>query len=504
MKQSMQLGLGQNLAMTMQLQQAIALLQMHSLELYQEIQQKLESNPFLEVDEGYASRVANLTDSRVKDELSTAPDADNPFEHSANATFERLDFDGETPATEVLPAASGSIDYGGWDGVGGGDREVWETTAGIPSQSLQEYLHWQLDLMNLSADDAIIAAFLIDSINDDGFLQEPLENVFAYIQTQRQQEGVSVELDEVAAVLHRIQQLDPVGVGAVDLRECLLVQLGNLARELTQDDDTRQELQLAERLVAKHLDGVASADLSALARAVAAPLPAVESAVALIKSLNPKPGSGFSRATTEYIVPDVVVRKDNGVWRAQLNPDLLPKLNINAYYMGLVKRGDKSADGQFMRDHLQEARFFIKSLQSRNDTILKVTEAILQKQRLFFEYGEEAMQPLVLKDVAEMIEMHESTISRVTTQKYMHTPRGVYELKFFFSSSVKTSDGGECSAVAIQALIKKLVAAERADKPLSDNKITALLAEHGIAVARRTVAKYREALKIPPSNERRR
>lgn len=510
MKQSLQLGLGQNLSMTMQLQQAIGLLQLHSLELYHEIQNRIESNPFLEIDEAYSNQVTNLTDSRApQDSDANIPKSDNPFEHGNTSNFDRLDFDRNSnldSKTEVL-AATENLDYGGWDGATGTfDRDIWETTAGIRPQSLQEYLRWQLEFINLSPSDAAIADFLIDSIDDDGFLQEPLVHLFTAIKAHMP--ANELEFDEVAAVLHRIQQLDPVAVGAEDLRECLLIQLGNLRRELIGSDEHMAQaelgtIELAHTLVDKHLQLLASRDYAALKRRLRASDEPLQAAISLIKTLRPKPGSGYAQSNTEYIVPDVFVKKHQGVWQVELNPDLVPKLNINQYYAGLIKRGDKSADGHFMRDNLQDARFFIKSLQSRNDTILKVAQAILQRQRLFFEYGEEAMQPMILKDIADAIDMHESTISRVTTQKYMHTPRGVYELKFFFSSAVSTNDGGECSAIAIRALIKKLIEQENPTKPLSDNKIASKLAEQGIDVARRTIAKYREAINIPSSSERR-
>jgi RNA polymerase sigma-54 factor len=260
----------------------------------------------------------------------------------------------------------------------------------------------------------------------------------------------------------------------------------------------------ALRLVTHHLDLLGSRDFSQLMRRMRLSQPELQEVIALIQTLNPRPGSQIASNQAEYVIPDVYVSKRNGKWHVDLNPEAAPRLRINAQYAGLVKRADNSADNTYLRNHLQEARWFLKSLQSRNETLLKVARCIVERQRAFFDYGEEAMKPLVLRDVAESVEMHESTISRVTTQKYMHTPRGIFEFKYFFSSHVGTSDGGECSATAIRAMIKKLIAAETPSKPLSDSKIAAMLADEGIEVARRTIAKYREAMAIPPSNERKR
>jgi RNA polymerase sigma-54 factor len=345
----------------------------------------------------------------------------------------------------------------------------------------------------MSDRDRLIALSIIDAINDDGYLTEDL----ASIQASLPEELCEVELGEIEAVLHLIQQLDPVGTGSRSLSECLLVQLNQLPADIPW-------LSAAKALVAEHLELLGNRDFRQLMRRLRLDEAELQEVISLIQTLNPRPGALVSTGQAEYVVPDVFVRKRDGYWQVELNPDIAPRLRINSLYASLVRRADNSADNAYMRDQLQEARWFIKSLQSRNDTLLKVARAIVEHQRGYLEYGEEAMKPLVLRDIAEQLGMHESTISRVTTQKYMHTPQGVVEFKYFFSSHVGTADGGECSATAIRAMIRKLIAEEDGARPLSDSKIATTLVERGIHVARRTVAKYREAMSIPPSNERKR
>ena len=298
-------------------------------------------------------------------------------------------------------------------------------------------------------------------------------------------------------MLKRIQQFDPPGVAARDLRECMLIQLNQMP------DDT-DWLREARAVVTDHLDLLAAHDIAALIRKTRLDDEALRAAIALIRTLNPRPGSAIANTETEYVVPDVLVRRERDKWVVELNPETAPRVRINAQYANLIRRADTGDANTYLRDNLQEARWFLKSLISRNETLLKVATKIVEHQRGFLEYGEEAMKPLVLHDIAEAVEMHESTISRVTTRKYMHTPRGIFELKYFFSSHVGTSTGGEVSSTAIRALIKKLTAEENPRKPLSDSKITAILRSQKINVARRTVAKYRELLSIRPSNERKR
>jgi len=342
--------------------------------------------------------------------------------------------------------------------------------------------------------DMIIAETIIDSINDDGYLSTTLEDILSGLDFPEAEE---VGLEELEAVLHQVQNFDPVGVAARDLRECLLLQLKHY-------DNSQQDVVDAIVLVRDYIELLGSRDYNQLMRKMKLSREALQAAIEVVQSVNPRPGGLIASAPAEYIVPDVTVKKDNGKWRVELNFEAVPRLKVNTHYAGMIRRADNSADNTYMRNHLQEARWFIKSLTSRNETLLKVATAIVERQRGFLEHGEEAMKALVLNDIAEELEMHESTISRVTTRKYMHTPRGIFELKYFFSSHVSTAAGGACSSTAIRALIKKLIAAENQVKPLSDSKIGKILEGEGINVARRTVAKYREAMSIPPSNERKR
>lgn len=487
MKQSIQLKLGQHLTMTPQLQQAIRLLQLSTVELQLEIQQALESNLMLEVAEGEA---ADTEAEAAAEDSVEAPAEKAETEQELNTADDQIpdDLPVDTGWDDIYD--SGSTSYSA--PAGDDDRDFFEThNAG--GETLQEHLRWQMELTPFSETDQAVADAIIDAINDDGYLTLPLEEIHQGLL----ESFPDLELDEVEAVLHRVQQFDPIGVGARDPGECLALQL----RQLPADTPWRDA---ALTLVEQHLDLLGGRDFNQLMRRMKLSQEELQQVIALIQGLNPRPGSQISPSNAQYVIPDVFVTKRNGVWRVDLNPEAAPRLRINAQYAGMVKRADNSADNNYLRNHLQEARWFLKSLQSRNETLLKVARCIVERQRAFFDYGEEAMKPLVLRDVAEAVEMHESTISRVTTQKYMHTPRGIYEFKYFFSSHVGTADGGECSATAIRAMIKKLVAAENPAKPLSDSKIADLLAKEGIKVARRTIAKYREALAIPPSNERKR
>ena len=362
--------------------------------------------------------------------------------------------------------------------------------------TLQDHLLWQLNLTTMSEQDNSIALAIIDAIDANGMLTVDIESICSGFHDE-----LEIELDEVLAVLHRIQQFDPIGVGYRSLSECLLIQLNQF-----DNPDQAKLLQNAKLVIREHLNLLGHRDYAQLMRRTKLKEAELRDIITLIEGLDPRPGANISPPSTTYIVPDVIVSKqfDTGKWMVELNPDTTPKIRINNNYASLVKRADSSADNNYLRDNLQEARWFIKSLQSRNETLMKVATRIVEHQRGFLEYGEEAMKPLVLHDIAETVNMHESTISRVTTQKYMHTPRGIFELKYFFSSHVSTKGGGECSSTAIRAIIKKLIAAENTRKPLSDSKITEILDEKGINVARRTIAKYRESLSIPPSNERKR
>lgn len=468
--------------MTPQLQQAIRLLQLSSLELQVEIQEALESNPLLEVEEDYdydapeTSVRSNDDDSREISELENRDiPEDLPVDSQWEDTFEHQ---------HTGPATSS----------GNSDGEFERDSQDGSGDSLQQHLLWQMRLTPFTETEQAIATTIIDSIEDDGYLKCTLDD----IQQSLGEEFAEVELDEIETVLHRIQHFDPVGVGARDLRECLLIQLR------LYDAAALQQIDLLTELIDKHLDTLAKRDYALIKRALKVSDDELTDLVRSIQLLNPRPGSLIQTDNTEYIVPDVYAKKINGRWRLSLNPDNAPRLQIAEHYAQLINRADSSAENTYLKNNLQEARWFLKSLQSRNETLIKVTEAIVERQKDFLDHGEEAMRPLVLADIAETVEMHESTISRVTTRKYLHTPRGIFELKFFFSSHVGTESGGECSATAIRAIIKKLVAAENPRKPLSDSKIADILGEQGINVARRTIAKYRETLLIPPSNERKR
>jgi RNA polymerase sigma-54 factor len=496
MKQSIQLRLGQHLTMTPQLQQAIRLLQLSTLELQLEVQGILDSNLMLERDEGDAefdSETApeSTPEQRNKNETEAAgeaPDvADTEVAGNTDTIPEDLPVDTSWEDTYDMGTTSYSAPAES-DG-----RDFFETHGG-ETESLYEHLKWQLDLTPFNDIDRSIAETIIDSINDDGYLSVSLEEVN---ESLRLDPALEIGVEEIQAVLHRIQHFDPVGVGARDPAECLMIQL----RQMAPDTPWREQ---AMQLIKEHVNLLGNRDYNQIMRRMKLAESELQEVLKLIQSLNPRPGSQITAAKPQYVVPDVFVFKSNGKWQVELNIEATPRLRINSHYASLVRRADNSDDNTYLRNHLQEARWFLKSLQSRHETLLKVARCIVDRQRNFFEYGDEAMKPLVLRDIAESVEMHESTISRVTTQKYMHTPRGIYEFKYFFSSHVGTSDGGECSATAIRAIIKKLVAAEKPSKPLSDSKIASLLADQGIKVARRTIAKYREAMAIPPSNERKR
>jgi len=492
MKQSIQLRLGQHLTMTPQLQQAIRLLQLSTLELQLEVQGVLDSNLMLEVDEGDAPSAAELaaeTGQKLdKESTSEGPEgADAELASRTDTIPDELPVDTNWEDTYDM----GSTSYSAPADSDG--RDFFETHSG-EGQSLHEHLLWQLDLTPFSDVDRAIAETIIDSINDDGYLSVSLEELHESLGLDP---ALEIGVEEIQAVLRRIQHFDPVGVGAREPGECLLIQL----QQLDPKTPWRAE---AIQLVGQHVGLLGNRDYNQIMRRMKLGEPELQEVLKLIQSLNPRPGSQITDSKPQYVVPDVFVFKNKGKWQVELNLEATPKLRINSHYASLVRRADNSDDNAYLRNHLQEARWFLKSLQSRHETLLKVARCIVDRQRNFFEYGDEAMKPLVLRDIAEAVEMHESTISRVTTQKYMHTPRGIFEFKYFFSSHVGTDDGGECSATAIRAIIKKLVAAEKPSKPLSDSKIASLLADQGIKVARRTIAKYREAMAIPPSNERKR
>ena len=503
MKQSLQLRIGQSLTMTPQLQQAIRLLQLSTLELQTEIQEVLESNPMLEIEEEHSSSDP-LEDSKQKSDETVASEQSNSDGSDINdiqndIAAQDVDLNSQDMPDE-LPVDSQ------WDDIYEPTMATSSSTSGdddkarefLENQSntddaLIDHLLDQLLVTTMSDIDRAIGLAIIDGIDEDGYLQESVEEIHSGLV-----DDLEIELDEVEAVLRLIQHFDPIGVAARDLKECLLLQMEPF------DVNEYPVLKKARQIIKDHLDLLGSHDYAKLKRYNRISDDELADIIKFIQTLNPKPGGNISHSSTQYVVPDVFVTKADGRWNVRLNGETAPKLRINPTYASYIQRGKQSEDNAFMKNNMQEARWFIKSLQSRNETLMRVATSIVEHQRTFLDYGEEGMKPLVLREIAEELELHESTISRVTTQKYMHTPKGVFEFKYFFSSHVSTSDGGECSATAIRAMIKKLIEAEEPRKPLSDNKIANLLVDQGINVARRTVAKYREAMMIPPSNERKR
>jgi RNA polymerase sigma-54 factor len=467
-KQSLQLRLGQQLAMTPQLQQAIRLLQLSTVELNTEVQEALDSNLMLELDDDEGEAEARLADGNGRDTEAQVEPVDIPTDLPVDSAWE-----------DTYDSFSTSPGFA--------DTEIQRSAA----QTLADHLYWQLSFTHFSEVDMAIGAAIVDAVDDDGYLRLSLEEIQECLAAQ----NLEVGLDEIEAVMHQVQNFDPVGVAARDLGECL-------TRQLLQFPEEKRWRNEALKLVGEHLGLLGAREFPKLQRVMKLDEESLKQVIYLIQSLNPRPGSQIHSAPAEYIIPDAFVRKHAGAWRVELNSDAFPRLRVNSHYAGLVRGTKNGADKDCLRSHLQEARWFIKSLKSRNETLLKVAKCIVERQRGFLEYGEEAMKPMVLHDVAEAVEMHESTISRVTTRKYMHTPRGIFELKYFFSSHVYTKSGAECSSTAIRALLKKLIAAENCGKPLSDSKLAAVLSEQGINVARRTVAKYREAMAIPSSTER--
>jgi RNA polymerase sigma-54 factor len=476
MKHSLQLKLGQHLTLTPQLQQSIRLLQLSTLELNQELEQILQDNPLLERED--------------EDEAEFAA-ADAPVAHTAEAETQST----ETPQAESIesdPAtALDDADWNDYSTAGGDDEDNDYAQGSVSGATLREHLLNQLIVSPLTLRDRTLVAALIDDLDESGFLTQPLADITAGLQTELEE----LEPEEVETALKHLQNMDPTGVGARNLAECLTLQL----RALPGDTPARDA---AMRLTAHYLDLLAARDVGKLKKILAIDDATLRAARALILSLNPRPGAAFGADETHYVIPDVYVRKVKGMWIASLNADAMPKLRVNRVYADILARHRENGGSQ-LASQLQEARWLIKNVQQRFDTILRVSQSIVDRQKHFFEHGEVAMRPLVLREIADAVELHESTISRVTTQKYMMTPRGLYELKYFFGSHVSTDNGGACSSTAIRALIKQLIAAESGKKPLSDGQLADVLGQQGIVVARRTVAKYRESLQIPPANMRR-
>ena len=482
MKLALGLKLSNSLSLTPQLQQAIRLLQLSSLELEQEVQIQLDSNPLLEKveDEVPSHSLESLENLQGDQETSD-------LTHELNADHLPNDLPVDTDWDDVYTHQSSSMELPEFE-----EREDNRSV----QNSLKDHILEQVNLLNFSKTDLLIAYCIVDGLDEKGFLDESLEEILQAVQNLLAQMDIDedVELDEIVVVLKHIQRLEPAGVGSRSLVECLFVQLQMLPSHVANRTEALKLLQHYELLIAN--------DLNKLLKQTGFKIEQLKSSIELLKSLQPYPGLMFENKESEYQVPDVVVAKKNDSWHVHLNPDILPKLRINPYYANMIRRADQSADNQYLRNQMLDAKNFIKSVDERHKTLLKVATCIVQHQRDFLELGAEGMKPLVLRDVAEEVELHESTVSRVTTNKYLLTPRGLFELKYFFSSHVGTTSGGEASSTAIRAKIKKLIAEENPLKPLSDNSLAKLLNEDGIDVARRTVAKYRESLHIPSSSDR--
>jgi RNA polymerase sigma-54 factor len=473
MKPTLQFRLSQHLALTPQLQQSIKLLQLSTVELNQEIERLLMDNPALEREDGEPTAAAPPAAAGGE------PGAASPEQATSGeeTTERREEWDAEVDAA--------AAPWRGEDDEADGDR----TFSAADTPTLRDHLYGQLSVTNLDERERVLVGMLIDALDDDGYLTMSLEEIAAFMPPE-----AAVDPDELSIALKHLQHFDPTGVGARSPGECLALQLRALGADGAEPDAaTRVALEIAER----HLELLASRDYTRLKSATGASDETLRAAQRMIQRLNPRPGAAFARVEARYVIPDVIVRKQRNAWRASLNPEAMPRLRINRLYAGLGPRARGTLSAK-----IQEARWLIKNVQQRFDTILRVSQAIVDRQRHFFEHGEVAMRPLVLREIADALGLHESTISRVTTQKYMATPRGTFELKYFFGSRVATDTGGAASSTAIRALIKQLVAAEDAHAPLSDARISQILGQQGIVVARRTVAKYRELLQIPPVNQR--
>jgi RNA polymerase sigma-54 factor len=483
LKASLQLRLGQQLTMTPQLQQAIRLLQLPSLELQAHIRELLESNVMLEAEEDNESTAsfealgAGPGDREPEGEEGPAASAS---ESENEPTVEIVDDSWNESSTSSSPADTP------WNGDDEDRQQDYQDARG---QSLQQHLSWQLELAHLDPQELAIGRALVDAINDDGYLTESPEIIASTLRPE-----IEATPQDIAHMLEVVQALDPVGVGARSVSECVTLQLRAL-------DPRTPGLATALSIAASHLDQVAQRDLAGVRRDLQVDEEELQQALLLVRGCHPRPGAQISSSASEYVVPDVFVRRTPNGWSVEMNPAALPRVRVNQSYAGMIGR---SASHASMRAQLQEARWLIKSLEIRHDTLLKVARSIVERQAAFLEQGDEHMRPMILRDIAEAIGMHESTISRVTAGKYMHTPRGVFELRYFFSSQVEAADGSGTSSTAIRAKIRKLIREEPPGGPFSDSRIAELLSREGIPVARRTVAKYREAMGIAPSSERRR
>ena len=479
MKLSVGLKVANSLSLTPQLQQAIRLLQLSSLELEQEIQIQLDSNPLLEKveEQNSVESLSNLEKEQDNSDLTNELNADHlPY-----------DLPVDTDWDDVYTHQSTSL----------GSAEFEEREDNRQGHlGLKEHMLEQINLLHFSQIDRLIAYCIIDSLDDKGFLDVEISEITSSVQhlLESMEYDEEIEDDEVLVVLKHIQRLDPIGIGSRNLAECLMVQLESLPVQTAYRNEAI--------VLLKHYELLISNELAKLLKQTGLNTDQLKSAVNLLKTLKAHPGLEFEDKDSDYQIPDVVVMKRNDHWQVQLNPDVMPKLRINSFYANMIRRADQSDENQYLRNQMLEAKNFIKSVDERHKTLLKVASCIVEHQKAFLEIGAEGMKPLVLRDIAEEVELHESTVSRVTTNKYMLTPRGLFELKYFFSSHVGTTSGGEASSTAIRAKIKKMIAEENVRKPLSDNAIANMLKEEGIDVARRTVAKYRESLHIPSSSER--
>lgn len=471
MKPALQLRQSQQLLLTPQLQQAIKLLQLSTLEINQETARLLDENPFLEREDDNGNQT--YSGSSSSEPVSSDSSNDNPAPEIESRAS-------ETDWSEPSFASSAPSPDDEDEGYG-------EVAADRPS--MREHLLWQLNMSQLDSRDKKIISLLIDALDENAYLSQPLQEIADLLPQE-----LDISLDDLETALIQLQHLDEPGIGARDLSECLALQLQAMPEDIPGRD-------LALALVTKHLDLLASRDFNKLKKVLHCDDDALRCAQDLIVHLQPKPGAAFEQRAADYVVPDVLVERVGGIWRARLNPEAMPRLRLNQVYANILQqRGDGNAQG--MVTQLQEARWFIKNLQQRFETILRVAQAIVERQRQFFQHGDIAMRPLVLREIADQLELHESTISRVTTQKFMHTPRGIYEFKYFFGSGLATEAGGACSSTAIRALIKQMVSEEDAKHPLTDSRMAEILAQQGIIVARRTVAKYRESMSILPVNLR--
>ena len=479
MKPTLQLKLTQQLKLTPQLQQSIRLLQLSTLELNQEIERIVQENPLLELRDDWSS--------------SEAHDSSEPVEFLNSVDSESVSIEGSEPEADIVSEENFEPDsewlqenISAHNTFEDDDREALQ----VPDKplSLREHLSFQASLSPISEHERKIIGLLIDSLNDDGYLLQDLGELVDLLPAE-----LGIDLQDLESALMHLQQYDPPGVGARDLKECLVLQLQALPDEVTYRAQ-------AIKVVQEYLEILASHDFAQVKKLLGCDDQTLKAVHKLITNLNPKPGIQFNSQSERYIIPDITVVKRNGVWLANLNMSAIPRLNINHLYANILKQEHHSARG--LVSQLNEAKWLIKNVQQRSSTILKVAGVIVGRQQQFFEHGEVAMRPLVLREVAETLNLHESTVSRVTTQKFMYTPRGIFELKYFFGSHVSTDSGGACSATAIRALIRQLIQEENSKKPLSDNKISTILEQQGIVVARRTIAKYRESLQIPAANLR--